>query len=999
MRKFLLLFFLFCGFVLSAEAQQKTITGTVTSSVPGEGNLPGVSVSVKGTTIGITTDIDGKYSLVVPQDAATLVFSYIGMKKLEIEIENRSVIDVLLEPDVLGLDEVIVVAYGTQRREAKTGSVSVVNNDQIRDIPEASLDKMLSGKVAGVVISSSSGQPGSNSDVRIRGTSTILAGSQPLYVVDGIPVMDFTTEGDGSYFLTNTGNSLTAINPGDIETISVLKDAAASSIYGSRAANGVILITTKSGREGRSKVNFRTSAGADILANDNHYGAMSARDFLTFSRDAVINAGLDPDDPSGGNYYFPESLMDSTITDWYKEMTRTGRIYNAELSLEGGSEKIQHFFSGGYESNEGVFYGVKYEKFQVRSNIDYKINDRFKIGTRLTGAHSITKDVPMQYMAFANPLFGSVMLSPFSRNKNDDGTYNLIMPENGNTNPLATAIYDDNWEKQNKFNGNIYFEWKILKDLTFKTTNNYELAEGEGRRYWNPVSNYGFEKGYLQAGRTQFQQVTTSNTLNYQKVIGQHNFQVIGGQEATKYSDNFYLVISPDVDPAIPYLSTGTSGSDDADYGEQAYTLLSYFGVLYYNFGGKYFLQGSIRADGSSRFGSENRWGTFWSLGASWNIHNEDFMNNLKFVNQLKLRASYGLSGNFNIGYYEHFGLYSSVEYDGFAGMAPQQPANPALGWENNKEYNLGFDYAFFDRITGSLEVYSRKTEDMLLNYPLSRTSGFESIRQNIGELKNTGFEFLIDANIVRKNDLSLNAGFNISHNNSEILDLGKDEQFLNPDNTRILHKVGEHLYSYYLYDFAGVNPANGEALWWTADGEISNKFSDARRVIAGSPEPKLTGGFNTNLSWKGISFDASLEYKYGNKVLIEEMHYANSDGFSWLNNQATTALDYWKEPGDVARNPKPIANNSTSSASYRNSRWMFDGSYLRLKNITLSYSLPKGLVSKLSMQSLRIYGSAVNLYTFHNVDYYDPERGAQGAGYGIYPQTKKFVLGLEVSF
>jgi len=997
MRKFLLLFVVFCGILLTASAQQKTITGTVTGVSDGQPVIGG-TVMIIGTTIGTTTGIDGKYQILA-SEGAILEFRCVGMKTKKVNVGSSNVIDVQLDFDLLGIDEVIVVAYGTQKREAKTGSVSVVNNDMIRDIPEASLDKMLSGKVAGIVVSSSSGQPGSNSDVRIRGTSTILAGSQPLYVIDGIPVMDYTTEGDGSYLLTNTGNTLTSINPGDIETISVLKDAAAASIYGSRAANGVILITTKSGKEGRSKVSFRTSAGIDVLANDNHYGAMSASEFLQFSRDAVINAGLDPDDPSGGNYYFPESLMDSTITDWYKELTRTGKIYKAELSLDGGNERINHFFSGGYESNEGVFYGVKYEKFQVRSNIDYKINEKLKFGTRITGTHSDTKDVPMQYMAFANPLFGSIMLSPFSRLKNDDGTYNLIMPENGNTNPMATAMYDDNWEKQNKFNGNLYVEWKILKDLTLKTTNNYELAEGEGRRYWDPRANYGFEKGYAQAGKTQFLQVTTSNTLNYQKVFGEHNLQAVGGQEATKYSDNFYFVISPEVDPAIPYLNTGTSDSDDADYVEQAYALLSYFGVLYYNYAGKYYFQGSIRTDGSSRFGSENRWGTFWSLGASWNIHNENFMDNLKFVNQLKLRASYGLSGNFNIGYYDHFGLYSSVEYDAFTGMAPEQPANPALGWENNKEYNFGLDYALFDRVKGSLEVYSRKTEDMLLNYPLSRTSGFESIRQNVGSLRNTGFEFLIDADIVRGNEFSFNAGFNISHNNSEILDLGKDVQFLNPDNTRILHKVGEHLYSYYLYDFAGVNPANGESLWWTEDDELSNKFSDARRVIAGSPEPKLTGGFNTRLLWKGISLDASLEYKYGNKVLIEEMHYSNSDGFSWLNNQATTGLDYWKEPGDVARNPKPIANNSTSSSAYRNTRWLFDGSYVRLKNITLSYALPTDLVKKLSMQSLRIYSSAVNLYTFHNVDYYDPERGAQGAGYGIYPQTKKFVVGLEVSF
>lgn len=997
MRKLLLLFLVFCGFMLTASAQQKTITGTVTGADDGQPIIGG-TVQIKGTTIGVATDINGKYQISA-SEGTTLEYRYVGMRTKTVVVGTSNIIDVQLEYDILGVDEVIVVAYGTQRREAKTGSVSVVNSDKIRDIPEASIDKMLGGKIAGVVISSSSGQPGANSDVRIRGTSTILAGSQPLYVIDGIPVMDVATEGADSYLLTNTANTLSSINPNDIESISVLKDAAAASIYGSRAANGVILITTKSGKEGKSKISFRTSTGVDVLANDNHYGAMSAKDFLQYSRDAVINAGLNPDNPMNANYYFPESLLNGPTTDWLKEMKRSGKIYKAELSLEGGNDKLKHFLSTLYESNEGIFYGVKYEKFQIRSNVDYKVSDKLTVGTRITGVRSVTNDVPMTSMEYANPLFGSIMLSPFSRIRNDDGTYNLILPENGNTNPRATAAYDDNWEKQYRFNGNVYVEWKILKDLTFKTTNNYEIADGEGRRYWNPKANYGFEKGYLQAGRTQYIQTTTSNTLNYRKMISSHSIQAIAGQEATKYSANDYFVTSPDVDPAIPYLNTGTSGNDDADYYEQAYTLLSYFGVLYYNYAGKYFLQGSIRTDGSSRFGTQNRWGTFWSVGASWNMQNEDFMKNLSFVNQLKLRASYGLSGNFNIGYYEHFGLYNTVQYDGLTGTAPEQPANPDLGWENNKEYNFGFDYTFFDRINGSFEVYSRRTEDMLLNYPLSRTSGFTSIRQNIGQLKNTGFEFLVDVNILKKKELTLNAGFNISHNNSEILNLGKDEQFLNPDNNRIVHKVGEHLFSYYLYDYAGVNPANGDALWWTADGELSNKFSDARRIIAGSPEPKLTGGFNTNISWKGIMLDLSLEYKYGNKVLIEEMHYSNSDGFSWLNNQANTANDYWKKPGDITRNPKPIADNPTLSSSYRNTRWMFDGSYMRLKNITLSYTLPNNIISKLNMQNLRIYGSAVNLYTFHSVDYYDPERGVQGAGYGIYPQTKKFVFGLEVSF
>jgi TonB-linked SusC/RagA family outer membrane protein len=992
MRKLLLFFFVLFGFLLSVSAQQKTISGTVTGA---EDNLPviGATVQIKGTTTGVATDLDGKFQISA-LEGATLEIRYVGMRTKEVVVGTSNTIDIKLEYDVFGVDEVIVVAYGTQKREAKTGSVSVVNNDKIQDIPETSIDRMLGGKVAGVVISSSSGQPGANTEVRIRGTSTILAGSQPLYVVDGIPVM----EGDQGFY-TNTSNTLSSINPNDIESISILKDAAASSIYGSRAANGVILITTKSGKAGKSKISLRTSTGIDILANDNHYYPMTAKEFLQYSRDAVINAGLDPDDPASGVYYYPQSLLNGPITDWYKVLTRTGKVYDAELNVEGGNENTSHYFSGNYESNEGVFYGVKFERFQVRTNLDHKISDKLKIGTRINASHSISNDVPMQNMYYANPLFGSFMISPFSRNKNNDGTYNLVFPENNNTNPRATADFDDQWEKQDRFNGNIYFEWKIIKDLTFKTTNNYELADGEGRRYWNPKANYGFTKGYLQTSRTQFIQTTTSNTLNYQRLFGDHSVQAIAGQEATKYNNYSYSITSPDVDPAIPYPNTGTSTNDDADYGEASYTLLSYFGVLYYNYQGKYFFQGSLRTDGSSRFGADNRWGTFWSLGGSWNMHNEPFMENLAFVNQLKLRASYGLSGNFNIGYYDQYGLYSTVQYNSITGTAPEQPANPNLGWENNKEYNFGFDYTFFDRFSGSFEVYSRTTEDMLLNYPLSRTSGFTSIRQNIGKLRNKGFEFLIDASIIKGKDFKWNAGFNLAHNRSEILNLGKDEQFLNPDNSRILHKVGERLYSYYLYDYAGVNPANGDALWWTKDGELSNKFTDARRVIKGSPEPKLTGGVSTNLSWKGVVLDVGLEFKYGNDVLIEEMHYSNSDGFSWLNNQANTGNDYWKKPGDITRNPKPIADNPTSSSAYRNSRWMFDGSYLRLKNITLSYMLPKAVLSKLRLQNLKVYGSAVNLYTFHNVDYFDPERGVQGGGYGIYPQTKKIVFGMELSF
>lgn len=992
MKRVLSVFFVLCGFLLVAAGQQKLVTGKVTSAEDGLG-IPGVTVQVKGTTIGVITDVEGNYSIQAAE-GQILVYRFTGQKTQEATVTASNTIDIVMQPDLLNLEEVIVVAYGVQKREASTGSVGEVKSSEIRNIPETSIEKMLTGKVAGVQVTSTSGQPGASSQIRIRGISSINAGTEPLYVIDGIPVMS----GNQSYF-TNTGNALASLNPNDVESMTILKDAAASSIYGSRAANGVILITTKSGKSGATRINFRASYGVEQLANDRDYRPMTAEEYLTYQRLAVQNAGGNPDDPTQGAYYYPLSLLNGPITDWKKELTRTGNIYSAELSAEGGSDKTSNFFSLVYDNHQGIVYGSDYKKYAIRSNIDHRISNKLKLGTRINGAYSYANDVPMQSLYYANPLFAMIMIKPFTPLYNDDGTYNLDIPENNYSNPRATAEYDPQWEKQYKLNTNAYLEYNIVKGLTVKTTNGIELTDGEGVRYWSPEANYGQDLGILQVSRTKYILLTTSNTLNYSGETDKHSYSAVAGQEASKYDYNEYFIYSPGVDPNIPFPNTATAEDDDADYYESAYSILSFFGVANYNYDSKYYLQASLRTDGSSRFGEKNRWGTFWSVGASWNIHNENFMENVSFVNMLKLRGSYGISGNFNIGNYDQYGLYAPAEYNGTSVMVPDQPANPELGWENNSEYNAGFDFAIFNRITGSFDVYSRKTTDMLLDYPLSLTSGFPSIKSNIGSIKNAGFELLIDGTIISNNEFNWSAGFNISHNKSEILDLGKDEQFVPTSNTRLLHKVGERLYSFYLYDYAGVNPANGDAMWYNEAGELTNKYSEARRIIAGSPEPKLTGGFNTSVSYKGISLDLNLEYKYGNLVCLTENRYANSDGFSWPNNYANTQLDYWTTPGQIARNPKPVANNVSASSSSLSTRWLYDGSYLRVKNLTLSYNLPKTVTSRLKMQNLRVYASAVNLYTFHKVDFWDPERGIEGSGAGIYPQTKKIMGGIEVSF
>lgn len=997
MKKIALFFtiLLFIG-TLASHAQTRMITGTVTSSED-EMPIPGVSISVKGTTLGTVTDLNGEFSIDVPEEAQTLVFSFIGMGTREINITSGNTFNVVMSPDILGIDEVMVVAYGTTSREAKTGSVTQVSSEQIADVPVSSFDKVLSGKLAGVTVTATSGQPGAASQIRIRGTSSINAGNEPLYVIDGVPVMT----GDQSYF-TNTSNALSMLNPNDIESITVLKDAAASSIYGSRAANGVVLVTTKSGQSGKTRFSVRAKYGVSQLANDNNYGNMTPEQLLTYFRDGVRNAGDDPDNPAnaGENKYFPRELLSRPLTNWMDEYTRLGKNQEYEISANGGSDKTKYFSSASYHESEGVYYGVSFEKLQFRANVDHTISDRFKMGTRVNAAYTESNDVAMQSLYYANPAFAGMLILPWTPFYDENGDYNLNIPENAYTNPRATAAYDDQWEKQYRFLGTMFLEWEPITGLKFKTNNSAELTSGEGRRYWSDKAQYqpSPEDVALQTSTTLYRQLTTSNTLDYTNSFNDvHNLRIMAGQEATTYDYWSYYVWAPGVDPDMPYLNTTTSDSDDSDYGNTSWTLLSYFGNLDYNYNGKYYFQASYRADGSSRFGADTKWGNFYSVGASWNIHQESFMDNFNWIDLLKLRTSYGINGNNEIGNYEQYGVYGARQYNGVSGLGPDNLANPELSWELNTSYNIGLDFNIFKRLSGNIDLYKRVTSDMLLNKPLSRTTGFTSITTNIGELSNKGIELQLEGNILQ-GELTWDMSMNIARNISEVIDLAGNEQ-IESYSSRMFYVVGERLYTYYLYDYEGVDPVTGNALWRTEDGQLTSDYNKARRYYAGSPEPDWYGGLSTRLTWKGLSLNMAMEYKIGNEVLIEENRYLTSDGYNWNSNQVSTALNYWTTPGEVAVNPKPIYNNSTNSSGFRNTRWMQRGDYLRLKDVTLSYKVPKRFTDQLNLGTVKIYGSGYNIYTFHDVDFWDPERGVDGMGFGIYPMTKTLVFGLDIMF
>ncbi|NHB68719.1 SusC/RagA family TonB-linked outer membrane protein [Perlabentimonas gracilis] len=999
MRKFCLLIasFVLLGFSY-IQAQTVQITGTVTSAEDGQPVI-GASVVVKGTTIGTATDIDGRYSLDVPQSATTLEFSFIGLLTQGVVIGGRTVIDVVLQSDATQLEEVIVVAYGTVKREGRTGSISTVNNETIAELPASSVDKLLTGKMAGVQITGASGQPGADSQIRIRGTSSINAGSEPLWVIDGIPVM----RGNQSYF-TNTGNALAAINPNDIESITVLKDAAAASVYGSRAANGVILVTTKSGSSGKAKFNARTKFGVSQLANDNNFGLMNGEELLSFQRNAVINAGLNPDDPSGA-YYRPMSLLDGELTNWMDHFTRLGQMQEYEINAAGGTDKSKFYTSLSYHKNEGVYYGVDFQKFNARVNTDYKLTDKLEVGARMNIGYTETNDVAMQLLYYANPAFAGMTIQPWTPAYNEDGTHSLNIPENSYSNPRFTAEYDDQFEKQYRFQGSYFLSWKPIDGLEIKSNNAGEGTFGEGRRYWAP--DYGGTTGTLQSSSLKYIQLTTSNTITYSKILNEvHSLRALAGQEAMRRTYNAYYIYSPDVDVLIPYPNTSTAEGDEGNYLYNARTLMSFFGILDYNYASKYYLQASMRYDGSSLFGADNRWGLFWSLGGSWNIHNEDFMKDVTLLNLLKFRASFGINGNDNINAYQAYGVYASTAYNGGVGMRPSSPTNNNLSWEKNSTFNVGLDFGLFDgKLNGSIDAYNRITEDMLLSKQVHQTSGFSTNFMNIGSLLNQGIEFQMDGQILKTNNIVWSAGFNVAYNRTELLDLGDTDEMTyvrpvdNETDPRLKHKVGMSMYTFYLKDYYGVNPSTGQALWRAEDGQLTSDFNKAAWIYAGSPEPKFIGGINTSVSWKGLSLGAFLEFKQGNKVLIIENRFTHADGNYMSMNQAKSALNYWKQPGDTGVNPKPIAGQSTNSYNTANTRWLEDGSYVRIKDLSLSYTLPQNLTSQMKLGGMKVYVSAMNLYTFHDVNFWDPERGVDGMGFGIYPMTKSFIGGIELSF
>ena len=982
---------------LSSWAQRE-VSGQV---VDDETKTPiaGVSVTARNSNVGTTTDGNGNFSLVVPAGVTTLVFSFTGYTVIEMPIvEGRATYDVSLTKSVRSLDEVVVVAYGQQQRRRVTGSVSRVSSEELENVPLASVDQILQGKVAGLQSVTSSGQPGAAQQIRIRGIGSISASSAPLFVIDGIPV----NTGDASS-LTNSSNLLASLNPNDIESVSVLKDASAASIYGSRAANGVILITTKKGRPGKTVIR----ADAEIGSNDVAFFPSAGKPLNREEVNELYREGL-------ANLGLPQSFIDQYMNevfayntdanyDWVDLVTRRGKQRQVNLSASGGDQKTQFFLSGGLFQQQSPVIGSDLKRYSTNFNLRHQLNQRFSGGLTLN-LSSFNQTGEFESSGFRNPILAALALLPTQAAYNEDGTVNydpaVFSPI---YNPLAIRQFDNQDNQTSKLLGSANLEYKVIDNLRLSTRFGIDYNNIEEYLFWNPIfGDAASTQGYTSNSYQRLFNWVWTNLADYNFRTGNNNLDgtvTVGyeAQQSKSYNQFAEANVLPKNSgivypvPAIPTTASITASD---------YSFVSLLSRAQVNLLGKYSLSGSLRRDGSSRFGANNRYGTFWSVGAAWNIDQEDFLQNFEILSALKLRASYGVNGNAGIGNYDwrsNF-LYTTT-YNGAPGSFQSGIGNNNLTWERNKPFDIGLEVGLLDnRLYIEGDYYHRKTEDLLLNEPLSSTGGFVSFSNNVGAMENKGFELTINANPVKTRDFNWSISVNSAWNKNRVTRLreGVDEIIGNPTSL----KVGEDVQAYYIRLWAGADPENGDPLWFTDETrrETTNDFSQAQRVYYKSASPKGFGGVGTSLTYKFITLDAQFNYQYGNYLFNTWDFIFTGDGAFFGLNHNRKQLERWQKPGDITDVPRFVAGNATSSNNV-STRYLYRGDFIRLRNISLGFDLPSRLAQRARLSNARLYFRGTNLWTktFDNDLTMDPEQPVNGQSDLQFFNPKSYTVGLSI--
>ncbi|WP_270088130.1 SusC/RagA family TonB-linked outer membrane protein [Sphingobacterium sp. SYP-B4668] len=1009
------------------QAQQsRTVQGIVINELTKE-SLSDVNVSVVGGTTTVRTAKDGSFSI---QAATTskLQLSYVGF---ETTIVNAAVdnLHIGLRPSDRSLDEVVVVAYGTAKRANFTGSVSTISAENINNRPVSSVSKALEGQVPGLQSVSSSGQPGTDATIRIRGIGSINASSAPLYVVDGNPY-----NGD-----------INAINQSDIQSISVLKDAAASALYGSRGANGVIIITTKNGAKGDTRINFSLNQGFsnravkdyekvntdqyfelywEALRNRNVANKMSAEQAAaTASRQLVTNLGINP---YGSGFPEPVGVDGKLVTgaktlwndNWEDVLLRTGNRTQSDLNFGGGGEKSDYYLSFGYLNDQGVAIESGFKRYNARLNTNVKAKSWLNAGLNLSVSSSLQKYPTSEDSNTANIINFPRTIGPFYPyyKRESDGSYELDDNDNKiydfgsyrpagatpNSNMAASLPLDKNDIRRENLSGRAYLEAILTSDLKFRTTYSLDYVNSNTHDFVNPLLGDGVRtKGSVSKSNFRRVSYTLNNILTYDKTWDDHHINLLGGQEFYKYQNSEIsgsrerFVMPGFNEPDAASLLTGFDGYS-VDY-----ALLSFLGRAEYDYKNRYFFSGSLRTDGSSRFAPDTRWGTFWSLGASWKIAEEEFLKNTGLFNQLTLRASYGAQGNDNLGtYYAYQGLYAITNSLGEGGTVTRRLATPDLKWETNLNLNVGLDVAILNnRISASIEYFDRKSKDLLYTMPMAPSTGFTGYDVNLGGIKNTGIELTLQTIPIRNEDFRWNLDLNVSHFKNQITELPNGNKDIESGNK--LLRVGGSIYDFYIKEWAGVNPGDGTPTWYiqNADGskDATWDYSKASRSIQGSALPKVTGGLSNTFTYKNIDLSALLTFSLGGKIYdgdyLMVMHNGNSPGRAWSKE----ILNRWTP--ENTDTDVPALSTTNSGWTQQSTRFLYSASYARLKNVSLGYNFSKNLLTRIGLQQLRVFAQGENLLTFNKHKGMDPEQTVNGATYYRYPAMRSVSAGLQLGF
>lgn len=975
-RGFLLFVSLAVMAIQSLFAQDFPVKGTV---FDGETNEPliGVTIMQEGTNNGVITDIDGSYSIEIKGVAkATLVYSYIGMQSQQHVVTPQThKLDITMKSDAQMVDEVVVVAYGVRKKGTIAGSVSTVKSEKMENVPAPSFDQALQGQSAGLTVISNSGEPSKAAVFQIRGTNSINSGTAPLFILDGVPISsaDFNT-----------------LSPNDIESISVLKDASSTSIYGARAANGVVVITSKRGLSmDKAKVTLRAQYGFSQLARTN-WELMNTPERIAFEKEIGIDAGQD------------YNLLSRTDINWL-DMVFNDRapLQNYEISVNRATDRLNYYVSGGFYDQEGIAQSSEFRRYNLRANAEVKASSWLKIGTNTMSAYEETQQADDGSYTIVTPISASRFMLPYWNPYKKDGSLATIKDGSWagtSENPILYMEQNPVKYKKYKVLSTVYAEITPIENLTIRSQFGVDYTHTTAFMQSFPSLSVNNGLGTAARRSTDMLSLTETTTANYRfNIKDDHQFNVMLGQEGVDYRyEGFDVYSKGQTNDFLTNVSAGTRASSWADT-FSSYAYLSFFLRGEYNYKDLYYADFSVRTDASSRFGKDHRWGTFWSLGFMWNAKQENFLKDIDWLTNAQVALSTGTSGNSEIPNYDHLALVAGgPNYNDEAGIYPAQSGNEELGWEQTWSNNVGVRLGFWDRANLNVEFYHKKTTNMLMSVPESYAVTGEGYRwKNVGAMVNRGVEITADGDIIRTKDFVWNVSANVSYNMNKLTELYNGvEEYVN-STTGVKFMVGHSVHEFFLNRYAGVNPANGDALWYDKDGNITNEYRESDKVMTGKTfDSPWMGGFGTTLSWKGFQLSAQFSWMAKRFVMNNDRFFEESNGLYTVYNQSRRLLyDRWKKPGDLTDIPR------YGEVAQLDDRFLENASFMRLKNLSLAYTLPQSLLKKSKFfTSARLYIQGQNLWTITGFNGLDPEV-ASNVYQAQYPATRQFTFGAELSF